>query len=302
MGYSGPVTESPEPVVQCRNVRKTYRDRWGRRAHEALRGVELTVRPGESVALLGPNGSGKSTCLGLIVGLLSPTAGEVRLFGRDPRAAAARRGMGYLPERSDLQPFLSCNETVSLHARLRGVPRRDVKRRVAATLDGVGLADVAKRRVHALSHGMRRRLALACALVGRPALLVLDEPTSGMDPLVRERVVDGLRAHRAAGGTTIVTSHLLGDVSGLAERAVLLAEGRVVREGEIDDLRVRPGCSRLDLRGSQEALAAAGAAATERGAEVLESGPLRMSIEELFVETYRDRSADPPAAAGDGAA
>ncbi len=275
------------PAVSCQGLRHTYRDALGRRAHEALRGVDLTVRAGESYALLGPNGSGKTTCLRLLLGLVRPTGGSVALFGRSPTESAARARVGFLPERSALHQFLTATETLDLFARLRGVAKSDRKSRIDRLLTELGLTDFAKRRVHALSHGTRRRLALATALIAEPELLILDEPTSGMDPLVREKVLALLRAHRERGGTLLVTSHLLGDIAGIADRAGLLADGRIVREGDLAEMLRRAGLRRALVRGGDDVDAALGAAALAAGGEVVECGPAQATIEELFLETYR---------------
>ena len=276
-------------VVRCTGLAKTYRDFWGRPVHPALRGVDLEVGRGESFALLGPNGSGKTTALRILLGLLRPTAGEARIFGLPPSSPAARARTGFLPERSTLHGFLTCDETLDLYARLHGVPRAERKARAGGLLERVRLADVGRRRVHALSHGMRRRLALAVAMIGRPELLVLDEPTAGMDPLVREDVLAAFRAHVERGGTLVVTSHLLGDISGIAARAALLADGVVGREGDLSEMLRRPGLRRYLARGDESLDAAVAAAVAGAGGAVEDSGPARASIEQLFLDTYRDR-------------
>ncbi len=278
---------SDAAVVLCRGLTKTYRDFWGRATFPALRGIDVAVRRGESFALLGPNGSGKTTTLRILLGLLRPTAGEARLFGLPPTEPAARARVGFLPEESALHGFLTCAETLDLHARLHGVPRGERRARAAELLARVRLDDAAKKRVHELSHGMRRRLALAVALVGRPELLVLDEPTAGMDPLVREEILALFREHVTRGGTLLVTSHLLGDIRGIASRAALLANGVVAREGDLGEMLRREGLRRYVVRGGAEADAAVAQAVQRVGGEVVESGPARMGIEELFLDTYR---------------
>jgi ABC-2 type transport system ATP-binding protein len=279
-------------AVRCSALTKTYKDFWGRAVHPALRGIDLEVARGESFALLGPNGSGKTTTLRILLGLLRPTSGDVALFDLPPSAPAARARTGFLPERSTLHGFLTCDETLDLYGRLHGVPRGERKSRAAGLLEHVKLSDVGSRRVHALSHGMRRRLALAVAMIGRPDLLVLDEPTAGMDPLVREGILALFSEHVGRGGTLVVTSHLLGDISGIAARAALLADGRVVREGDLDAMLERPGLRRYLARGDAALDAAVGDAVAAAGGEVAESGPARASIEQLFLDTYRDDEAD----------
>ncbi|MCG3132917.1 MAG: Vitamin B12 import ATP-binding protein BtuD [Planctomycetes bacterium] len=289
------------PIV-CTGLEKTYRDFWGRAAFPALRGVDLTVARGASHALLGPNGSGKTTLLRILLGLMPPTRGAARLFGRDPAEPAARRKVGFLPEQSSLQPFLTCTETVMIHAGLHGASRSEAKARAAVLLDRMALTDAARKKARELSLGMRRRLALAVALAGRPELLVLDEPTAGMDPIVRESVVALFVAHVKAGGTLLVTSHLLGDISGIAADATLLANGAVARTGSLDDLLVRKDRRAYVVQGGPQLDAAACDAAVRDAAErsggrVVSAGPERATIEDLFLDTYR-RGGDAGGAGG----
>jgi ABC-2 type transport system ATP-binding protein len=274
--------------VTCTGLAKTYRDFWGRAAFPALQGVDLAVARGESHALLGPNGSGKTTTLRILLGLMRPTRGEARLFGRDPTEPAARVCVGFLPEQSSLHGFLRAQETLELFARLHRVPRGERKTRAGDLLARLDLAAAAKKRVRELSHGMRRRLALGVALVGRPDLLVLDEPTAGMDPLARESVLALFREHMEKGGTLLVTSHLLGDIRGIATRATLLSRGVVVRRGDLEDMLKREGLREYVVRGGAEMDDAVAAAARAKGGEVVASGPARASIEQLFLDTYRD--------------
>lgn len=298
----------PEPAVLCTALEKVYRDFWGRPRHPALRGIDLRVEEGESHALLGPNGSGKTTTLRLLLGLLRPTRGEVRIFGRPPVEPAARRGVGFLPEQSSLPAFLTCRETVELFARLHGRRGGDARKAAESLLERVALADAAKKKVRELSLGMTRRLALAASLAGSPRLLVLDEPTAGMDPIVREGVLALFREHVARGGTLLVTSHLLGDLSGIATSATLLADGRVVRRGDLESLLRRDGERTYRAAAGPSADAAVRAAVESAGGTLLEAGPSRATIEQLFLETYREggsgagRAGDAGPGEGGGAA
>jgi ABC-2 type transport system ATP-binding protein len=277
-----------ELAIECRGLSKTYRDFWGRARHPALNGIDLVVARGESHALLGPNGSGKTTALRVLLGLLRPSAGEVRLFGRPPQDVAVRRRVGFLPEQSALHGFLRCQETLVLYAQIYGLSRAERTRRAGELLERVELAPAARKRVRELSHGMRRRLALAVALVGSPDLLVLDEPTQGMDPLVREGVLDLLRGTVKDGGTLLVTSHLLGDVGGIATRATLLAAGEVKRRGGLDAMLTRERSRSYRVRGDSALDGVVRGAVEGAGGELEHAGATQCTIEELFLETYAE--------------
>ena len=185
---------SSVPAIEIKGLRKTFRDFWLRPVAEAVRGIDLTVEKGDVFGLLGPNGSGKSTTIKLLLGLLAPSAGTVRLFGLPPRTRAARSRLGYLPELSYLHPFLTARETLHYYAGLSGMGGKAAKARCAELLEQVGLAAVANRAVGGFSKGMARRVALAAALVAKPELLILDEPTSGLDPIGTRDVKDLIRS------------------------------------------------------------------------------------------------------------
>ena len=226
----------PEIVVSLNGVSKTFRDFWLRPTVVAVDALSLGVRRGEVFGLLGPNGSGKSTTIKMILGLLSPSAGQVRLFGLGPQSVAARRRLGYLPELSYLHPFLTAAETLRYYAGLCSLPRREAVRRTRELLAMVGLEDVANRPVGGFSKGMARRVALASALVGRPELLVLDEPTSGLDPISTKEVKTLVKALARGGMTVLTTSHMLADAEDICDRVMILNRGRSVAEGKVAEL------------------------------------------------------------------
>ena len=226
----------PEIVVSLNGVSKTFRDFWLRPTVVAVDALSLGVRRGEVFGLLGPNGSGKSTTIKMILGLLSPSAGQVRLFGLRPQSVAARRRLGYLPELSYLHPFLTAAETLRYYAGLCSLPRREAVRRTRELLALVGLEDVANRPVGGFSKGMARRVALASALVGRPELLVLDEPTSGLDPISTKEVKTLVKALARGGMTVLTTSHMLADAEDICDRVMILNRGRSVAEGKVAEL------------------------------------------------------------------
>ena len=223
-------------VIEIKDVRKTFRDFWLRPTVAAVDGLSLSVAKGEVFGLLGPNGSGKSTTIKMLLGLLSPTSGTVRLFGAPPRSITARERLGYLPELSYLHPFLTARETLGYYAGLCGLKRREAAERSRQLLEMVGLSDVASRPVGGFSKGMARRIALAASLVGRPELLVLDEPTSGLDPISTKEVKTLIKALAAGGMTILMTSHLLADAEDVCDRVMIVNHGKSVAEGRVDEL------------------------------------------------------------------
>lgn len=209
-------------VVQVEGVTR----RFG--AVTALDDVSLDVREGELVGLLGPNGAGKTTLLSLVSGIRKPDAGTIRLFGRDPRDAAARLGLGTTPQETGLPPTLRVGEVVDLvagHYR-DPMPRGEV-------LERFGIGDLAGRQTGGLSGGQKRRLAVALALVGRPRLVLLDEPTTGLDVEARHVLWDALRQYHADGATVLLTSHYLEEIEALAQRVVVIGEGRVLADDSL---------------------------------------------------------------------
>ena len=208
----------------------------------ALDDVSLTVRSGELVGLLGPNGAGKTTLLSIATGLRRPDAGTVRLFGGDPRSPASRVQLGTTPQETGLPPTLRVGEVVDLVAGHYPDPMPR-----AELLDRFGLGDLARRQTGALSGGQRRRLAVALALVGRPRLVVLDEPTTGLDVEGRHELWSALREYHAGGATVVVTSHYLEEIEALAQRVVVVGGGRVLADDALAAVLARVSVRRLSF-------------------------------------------------------
>lgn len=223
-------------IIELASVEKTFRDFWLRPTVKAVDGLSLTVKRGEVFGLLGPNGSGKSTTIKMILGLLAPSKGSVKLFGLSPREIAARARIGYLPELSYLHPFLTAKETLAYYAGLCGLDRKTTKERTAQLLKMVGLESVSSRPVGGFSKGMARRVALASSLIGKPELLILDEPTSGLDPVSTKEVKTLIKALKAKGMTILTTSHLLADAEDICDRVMIVNHGRSVAEGKVAEL------------------------------------------------------------------
>lgn len=214
-------------MIQLDDVSKRYGP--PRRAGtviEAVRNVSLTIARGEGCAVVGPNGAGKTTLFGLILGFLRSTGGAVEVESEDPRRYARRHGAGYLPERFTLPPEWPVRETLLAFARLERLGG-DAIRLADAAIERYGLAEVANRRFGELSHGMRQRVGLAQATLADRALLVLDEPTAGLDPVGRIHLRDAATALRARGTTMLMASHDLAEVQRLADRIVVMDRGTV---------------------------------------------------------------------------
>ena len=208
----------------------------------ALDRVSLDIPPGGVVGMLGPNGAGKSTLINLLVGLRRPTSGTVELFGGDPRDPARRRQIGVTPQETGLPSTLrvrECVEFVSRHFP-DAVRHEEI-------LDRFGLTDVARRQTGGLSGGQKRRLAVALAFVGRPRLVFLDEPTTGLDVQARRALWDAVRAFADEGGTVVLTSHYLEEIEALADRVVVIGHGRVLADDTVGAIRAMVGIHRVSL-------------------------------------------------------
>jgi Cu-processing system ATP-binding protein len=202
----------------------------------AVDAVDLNLRAGECIGLVGHNGAGKSTMIKMMLGLIRPTSGSVRVLGEDPSAgaaAAARRALGYLPENVALHPSLTGAETLAFYARLKGQPVAGNR----ALLERVGIAAAAHRRVGTYSKGMRQRLGLAQALLGNPRALLLDEPTTGLDPALRQSFYEIIGDLRREGATILLSSHALAELEGQVDRVVVMNRGRKVADGGVAELR-----------------------------------------------------------------
>ena len=272
------------PAIEFRDARKVYRDFWLRQRSVALAGLSLKVQPGEVLGILGPNGSGKSTALKLLVGLLRPTQGEVLLLGQNPRKSVARKALGYLPEENANYPQLSGRAMLRLHAALQGVKDASA---VAELLDAVDMSDDARKRTSVYSKGMGRRIGLAQCLLGDPQVLVLDEPTTGLDPIGIEMVRDILIERKKRGVTMVVSSHLLAEIQGICDRIVLLSGGELLREGPLEQLLSLPDSTRFEASGiSAESGKAALKAA---GAKNVSAEPARRTLADLYIDLLKPR-------------
>ncbi|MBI4617952.1 MAG: ABC transporter ATP-binding protein [Planctomycetes bacterium] len=275
-------------VIEAKKLTKRYRDFWGREKVLALDALDLSVRRGEIFGLLGPNGAGKTTTTKLLLGLIFPTAGEIRVLGRPPRDVEAKARIGYLPEESYLYRFLNADETLDFYGALYGIPRRERKRRADLLIEQVGLARARKRRIKEYSKGMARRIGLAQALIADPDLVILDEPTSGLDPIGTREVKDVILALKERGKTVLLCSHLLSEVERICDRIAILRSGRVAVSGEVKDLLAVKEELRITVRATDgPARERALSALAREGCEVLSTDHPRVTLEDLFLAAMR---------------
>ena len=222
--------------IACVGVTKTFKDFWMRPRVRAVDGVTLEVRRGQVYGLLGPNGSGKSTTIKMLLGLLQPSAGRIAILGKRPTDVATKRLIGYLPEESYLYRFLTGRETLDYFGRLFRLDGRARRERIDMLLQMVGLEAVQHRPVGEYSKGMQRRIGLAQSLINDPQLLILDEPTSGMDPVGSRQIKDLIATLARRGKTVLLCSHLLGDVEDLCDRVAIMYGGKIRAEGTCAEL------------------------------------------------------------------
>lgn len=235
-GSDGAVTDDRRPVVVCQRLSKVFKDFWMRDRARAVDGVDFVVHEREVFGLLGPNGSGKSTTIKLMLGLLKPTAGRVSIFGKPPADVATKKRIGYLPEESYLYPFLNARETLDYYGKLFSLDAKTRERRIDELLDMVGLTHAQFRPVREYSKGMQRRIGIAQALINDPELLILDEPTTGLDPIGTRQVKDLILDLGRRGKSVILSSHLLADVEDVVDRMVILYGGKIRGEGTCEQL------------------------------------------------------------------
>src|ERR1700733_10809703 len=237
--------KSAEVVVSVRGLTKVFKDFWNRPKARAVDNVDFEVRRGEVFGLLGPNGSGKSTTVKLLLGLLNPTKGHIEVFGHSPRHVQTKSRIGYLPEESYLYRYLNSRETLDFFGNLFHLSKGERENRTEQLLEMVGLGKTQTRAVGEFSKGMQRRIGLAQALINDPDLVILDEPTAGLDPIGCREVKDLIVALARRGKTVILSSHLLSDVEDVCDRVVIYYGGKIQAAGTLKDLLATPDTLRI---------------------------------------------------------
>jgi ABC-2 type transport system ATP-binding protein len=280
-------------AVEIRNLVKEFKTSFRRKPLRAVDDVSIRIMPGEVYGLIGPNGSGKSTTMKALLGLVAPSAGQCSIFGRDSMKVDSRDEVGFLPENPYFYKHLSGAETLRFYGKLCGLGGRELEDRVTELLTLVDLEGARDRRLGGYSKGMLQRIGLAQALVQEPRLVILDEPTAGVDPLGSRQIRDLILKLRDQGITVFLCSHLLEQVQEVCDRVGIIFRGKLVREGKLEDLIAIEDQSEIVLRDASPELLHQIRALVEStpGASVVRTGKPRTTLERLFL---REISEDEP--------
>lgn len=285
---------APDIVIEARNLSKDYRDFWGRQKVRALKALDLEVRQGEVFGLLGPNGSGKTTTIKLLLGLLFPTSGEALVFGQPATNVNKNERIGYLPEESYLYRFLNAEETLDFYGRLFDMPARVRRERVRQLISQVGLDRAKHRQLKEYSKGMTRRIGLAQALINDPELVILDEPTTGLDPIGTRDMKDLILKLKSEGKTVLMCSHLLADVQDVCDRIAILYQGELKELGRVDSLLTVRDVTQIRATGlSAAAQQEIRDVIARHGGQLASLENPRTTLEELFLKIVRESEERP---------
>ena len=308
-------SDMTSPALEAKGLGKVYTSSFGRRRITALEGLDLRVEPGELFGLLGPNGAGKTTTVKILLGLTQATTGTASLLGRPVTDPESRRLVGYLPEGHRFPGYLTARETLSIFGRLSGVDSKTLNKRMMPLLERLRIADWVDVKVKKYSKGMTQRLGLASALIHEPSLLLLDEPTDGVDPVGRREIRDLLRERAEQGTTIFVNSHLLSEIELTCDRVAVLRRGKLAAAGTIDELTRREARYKMVASATDDSLIASfretGAGVERqnghlvlavkdvdhlnalvdqlrsRGGMLSELSPVRSTLEDVFVDLVR---------------
>ncbi|RYD25313.1 MAG: ABC transporter ATP-binding protein [Verrucomicrobiaceae bacterium] len=281
----------PTPAVEIRDLVKDFKTSFRRQMLCAVDGVSIRIMPGEVYGLIGPNGSGKSTTMKALLGLVAPTSGSCSIFGKDSLKTDSRHDVGFLPENPYFYKHLSGAETLRFYGKLCGLAGKELEDRIGHLLALVDLEGARDRRIGGYSKGMLQRIGLAQAMVQRPRLLILDEPTAGVDPLGSRQIRDLIFKLREQGITVFLCSHLLEQVQEVCDHVGMIFRGKIVRAGRLEDLIAIEEQTEIILRDAPPDLIREIEALVERSgtATLVRTGKPRTTLERLFLqETSRD--------------
>jgi ABC-2 type transport system ATP-binding protein len=279
-----------EIAVAVRGLTKVFPVSIQRTPIFAVRDLNLEIEAGQVYGLLGPNGSGKSTTLKIILGLVSPTRGRTEIFGSDSRLVQSREMVGFLPENPYFYKFLTGEETLHFYGKLCGLRRKRLRNRTIELLELVGLTSARNRRLNGYSKGMLQRIGLAQALMQDPQLVVLDEPTAGVDPAGSRQICDLILDLKRRGATVLLSSHLLGQVQEICDRIGILGNGVLLREGRLEELIAIENQTELILENaSPELLQQIENMIKDSPARLVEQRKPQTTLERLFLETTGNR-------------
>jgi ABC-2 type transport system ATP-binding protein len=276
-----------EFAVDIRDLVKDFQSPLrGVQAFRAVDGVSIRIRPGEVYGLIGPNGSGKSTTMKALLGLLAPTSGSCAIFGKDSMKVDSRNDVGFLPENPYFYKHLTGAETLRFYGKLCNIRGKILEARVNELLDLVDLSNARDRRLGGYSKGMLQRIGLAQALVQEPRLLILDEPTAGVDPLGSRQIRDLILKLRDRGITVFLCSHLLEQVQEVCDHVGIIFQGRMVKEGRLDELVAVEDQQEIVLKNASPELIASiqDMVGQSPGASLVRTGPSRTTLERLFLQ------------------
>jgi len=279
------------PAVEVKNLVKDFKGAFRVKNVRAVKDVSLQIAPGEVYGLIGPNGSGKSTTMKAVLGLVAPTSGSTSIFGRNSLKVDSRNEVGFLPENPYFYKHLTAAETVRFYGKLCGMRGRKLKERIGELLELVGLQDARDRRLRGFSKGMLQRIGLAQAMVQDPRLLVLDEPTAGVDPTGSRQIRDLILELKNRGITVFLCSHLLEQVQQVCDRVGIIHQGVLVNEGRLDELISVENRTEIILENASENLLNQIRSLVDvtHQAEVVSEGNARTTLEDLFL---RETTAD----------
>jgi ABC-2 type transport system ATP-binding protein len=284
-----PMAENP-PAVEIRDLVKDFRTSFRRKPLRAVDGVSIRIMPGEVYGLIGPNGSGKSTTMKALLGLVAPTSGNCAIFGKDSLKVDSRNEVGFLPENPYFYKHLSGAETLRFYGRLCGIGGKALTGRVNELLALVDLEDARDRRIGGYSKGMLQRIGLAQALIQEPRLVILDEPTAGVDPVGSRQIRDLILKLRERGITVFLCSHLLEQVQEVCDHVGIIFRGKMIREGRLEDLISIEDQTDIVLKdATPELLAQIGELVSKSpGTSIVRTGKPRTTLERLFLREIRE--------------